>query len=144
MTREAERKRLEEMLEQVLENPTLACPRFGKKINCDGCDFDKGYDCNIAGRYANYLLDNGIGIKPPKELCEKKGDYIFVIDEGDIIKGFLALVGYDYKGEEEVIVYYEDEPHFYKFTDYGKTVFLTREEAEKALRKEDENGKATM
>ena len=115
MTREAERKRLIELFKEMYPKT-----RYFPMEECQAM-------------MADFLLDNGIGIKPPKELCEKKGDYIFVIDEGDIFKGFLALVGYDYKGEEEVIVYYEDEPHFYKFTDYGKTVFLTREEAEKAL-----------
>ena len=77
MNREAERKRLVELLYKVQQ---MRMMRQGI------------WEC------AEFLLDNGIGIKPPKELCEKKGDYIFVIDEGDIFKGFLALVGYDYKG----------------------------------------------
>ena len=90
---------------------------------------------------ADHLLDNGIGVKPPIELCKRKGDYIFVIDDDEVIEVLLCLVHYDGEGEDEIVVYDEwsDKHRFYKFADIGKTVFLTREEAEAMLKGGEDN-----
>ena len=84
------------------------------------------------------------------ELPCKVGDIVYVIDEYDlevnrcIIENFLICAGktlyfranyYVQKGEEleELVDEYDLEE-----SDIGKTVFFTKEQAEQALRKEDE------
>ncbi len=86
---------------------------------------------NILGNFADHILADGIGVKPPIELCKCKGDYIFVIDDGEVIEVLLCLVHYNSEGEDEIVVSDEwsNKLLFYKFADCGKTVFLTREEA---------------
>lgn len=133
MTREAERKRLVELLQ------SKSCWYNDCETGCDKCGNVGLCDRDIE-IIADHLLDNGIGIKPPIELCKRKGDYIFVIDDDEVIEVMLCLVHYNSEGEDEIVVADEwgDRQLFYKFADYGKTVFTSREDAEKALRKEDE------
>lgn len=111
MNREAERKRLVELLNEATDK--------------NGIYLDK---------IADYLLDRSIGVRPPKELLQNMGGYIYIIDEGDVIETTLFMVGYDEEGNDIVVSMAEGERYINCFTDFGKTVFLTREEAEKALK----------
>ena len=92
---------------------------------------------------ADYLLANGV-IVPP---C-KVGDVVYVTDifEGmiadcEVIKvecfagEGVALI--EYKAPKEDVVYSYECPD----TEIGETVFLTKEEAENALKERSENGK---
>jgi len=103
----------------------------------------------ICGVYADYLLANGV-IVPP---C-KVGDTVYVQNRksGTVTSIHQNLVGKE-EGRWVVTAWFENyygdtkiegfecgaNKTFY-FADFGKTVFLTREEAEAALavRKEDE------
>ena len=85
---------------------------------------------NLAEVIADYLLDNGV-IVPP---C-KVGDTVYSIVEGID----LVLVGevYEYVVGREHFVFRSTRKGYFTLdfteSDIGKTVFLTREEAEKAL-----------
>lgn len=126
MNRESERKRLVELLRE-------SSKKIGEYI--DSAENLPSVD-EILGMRADHLLDNGIGIKPPIELCKRKGDYIFVIDDDEVIEVLLCLVQYDSEGEDDIVVYDEwsDKIQSYKFADIGKTVFTSREEAEAKLK----------
>ena len=127
MNRESERKRLVEKLSYApLDRFTVG---------------DR-YSIGTIQKIADHLLDNGIGIKPPIELCRRRGDYIFVIDDGEITEGLLCLVHYNSEGEDEIVVSDEwsNKLLFYKFADYGKTVFPSREDAVKALKERKMRG----
>jgi hypothetical protein len=101
----------------------------------------------LEGRLADYLLKNGV-IVPP---C-KVGQTVFrIITMGTGVKK--KSVTHELNGFS-VVKYKETQKRFIRdievtknnFIDvcesYGKTVFLTREEAEKALAERSENGKS--
>lgn len=96
---------------------------------------------------AEYLLANGVVVPP----C-KVGDTVYELKEnGKIVKGIAQSIHQNLVGKEQgrwIVTswfddYYADSKeagfecgtHLYSsFTDLGKTVFLTREEAERALK----------
>ena len=85
-----------------------------------------GTDKSFAEVYADYLLEKGVIVLP----C-KVGDTIYRC--GDPIKKV-----YEWEIEHvelyfDEIVFVDDSDNEFTAADIGKTVFLTREEAEKAL-----------
>lgn len=85
--------------------------------------------------------DGRCAILPLKELFQRLGDDVFIIQDGIIFEAFLGFVGYTTDGDECIDTVYdlgcEDEERFlFKFSDVGKTVFPTREAAEDALKGE--------
>ena len=77
---------------------------------------------------------------PCKEFFSMLGGDVYAIDDDEVLGVLLCGVGYDPDGIDFIdAVYapgYEDEKGFtFRFSDVGKTVFLTREEAEAALEK---------
>lgn len=94
------------------------------------------------GQYADYLLENGV-IVPP---C-KVGDTVWYLNKHPHIALFQNSV---YKAEvvrivtthlgTSIVIQIKSEGccEIPDISDWGKTVFLTKEEAEQALRKEDE------
>ena len=113
----------------------------------------KGANCDLEreGLFADYLLANGV-IVPP---C-KVGDTVYEAKgNGKIVKGIVESIHQNLVGSEAgrwIVTswfdnYYADSKiagfecgtHLYSaFDDFGKTVFLTREEAEQALKGGDE------
>lgn len=81
------------------------------------------------GALADYLIENGV-IVPP---C-KVGDTVYTILRGKIF--CYTVLEYSIRGECNS-VYAENDRDFldFPFAELGKTVFLTREEAEQALLK---------
>lgn len=90
-------------------------------------------DCTLSESIADDLLADGVIVLP----C-KIGDTVYWIDGECISEGFITT-----------ILMVSDEINYTALTDYGeeiefedfeigKTVFLTKEEAEDALRKENE------
>lgn len=93
---------------------------------------------------AQHLLNEGV-IVPP---C-KIGDTVFIIDEGDegsepyVLDVVITAYGYDISGFWATLnlpLGLKMSAHFGERM-FGKSVFLTREEAEKALEERSENGK---
>ena len=80
-----------------------------------------------ADKIADYLLENGV-IVPP---C-KVGDVIYDIRNGKVFGGKIIMTSYF--GDSFTFV---ATGGYYIFTDIGKTVFLTKEEAEQKLRKDE-------
>jgi hypothetical protein len=78
---------------------------------------------------ADYLLANGV-IVPP---C-KVGDSIFRVCDGEIWEWIIAMA---YVHPEETI-YVDDSENEFGVEDIGKTVFLTKSQAEEALKNEQE------
>ena len=91
---------------------------------------------NWAETIADYLLANGVIILPynlhlPKELYR----HMFDEDKNKVV--VKCKVGKN-TGYGFSLIHYRDGREWeYKYTSIGKTVFLTREEAEQALRKEE-------
>jgi hypothetical protein len=93
---------------------------------------------------ADYLLDNGV-IVPPCKVGDKayhltSVDTLDELNVAEIFEGKVSSVSI----EDKVWIFcrYDNGLNFwYTESDFGKTVFLTREEAEKALAERSENGK---
>ena len=96
---------------------------------CDGCiGMGKGFSC-FYHYQADYLLANGV-IVPP---C-KVGDTVYSI-EGKTVKSHI-IEGIQVWRDGEITVKYGWRNQAYEVKSaraFGKTVFLTREEAEAAL-----------
>lgn len=111
------------------------------------------YAGNIGlGQIADYLLEHGVIVLP----C-KVGDTVYELDEdGRIVKGIVQSIRQNLIRNKQgrwIVTswlddYYVDlngtrfprEAHLYSpFSSFGETVFLTREEAEKALKEREEN-----
>ena len=96
--------------------------------------------CKLAENIADDLLENGV-IAPPV----KEGTEVYAVTYNPytlthkICRGYVSCIDIRSTGEYTIICHQglDDEPYFDKivgrFDDYGKTIFLTREEAEKAL-----------
>lgn len=103
---------------------------------------NKVFDCE-------YYKDKSlISELPCKEIFEKIGDSIYCID-GDVeevIEVLVYLIEFDYKGEvwiKTVTFKFNKElgtEYHFLISEIGKTVFLSREEAERALEEREKNG----
>lgn len=96
------------------------------------CDTNNGWvDEAPAEKFADYLLENGVTVLP----CNVS-DAVYWIDGECISEGFITTI---LMASDEInytaLAYYGEEIEFEDF-EIGKTVFLTKEEAEKALEKE--------
>lgn len=84
-------------------------------------------ECENGGKLADHLLANGV-IVP---IC-KLGDTIYRIgDNGKIYGDWEITLIQAYPDET---LYVDDSDNYFVESDIGKTVFLTREEAERALK----------
>lgn len=67
------------------------------------------------------------------ELPCKIGDTVYVIENNEIIEDFVDQIGIGYYCDGENIYQMDGIKTDWYFSDIGKTVFLTREEAERVL-----------
>ena len=98
---------------------------------CVTCAED-GYKCppSLEEFFADYLLENGVIVPPCKKgdtmYCD--GKYFADHCEGEVMRFPVDIVRTEvcstFRGEIDMI---------FDFKDFGKTVFLTKEQAEKAL-----------
>lgn len=112
-----------------------------EKIQCEGCRRScKGLNDCIANVQAEHLLANGV-IVPP---C-KVGDTVYHLTSVDthaelgvieIFEGKVCSVSKDEKDLWLFCRYDNGLNYWYTEMEIGKTVFLTREEAEQALKGE--------
>ena len=90
-----------------------------------------GTDKSFAEVYADYLLANGVIIPPVKV-----GDTVYYIYNNTIIEYQVNTI-IIYKYSQRIVVWGRSQ--YFEFSDFGKTVFLTREEAKKALEEMKKN-----
>lgn len=98
-----------------------------------GRRFDVQYSDGTIAHIADHLIANGV-ILPP---C-KVGDKVWVINKKDIYDCSVYGISIDYKSAWFTFLCGGVFPEFkekkiYYLTEFGQAVFLTREEAEKAL-----------
>ena len=91
----------------------------------------KGANCDLEreGLFADYLLANGV-IVPP---C-KVGDTVWFIRNNTILPTMAKWIETNTYGWCVCCEYPPMSTFSFRFDDFGKTVFITREEAEQALR----------
>ena len=121
-----ERERLIELLKSdSCDSPMLCDP------NCKYASLKRCYE----ERTADYLLENNVFVAPVTE-----GDSVYIILLGhilpfDVISVSLFRKALIFKAQHGLNLTW-----VFKMEDFGKTVFLTREEAEKALKESEDNG----
>ena len=102
-----------------------------------------GYDFNSLERIVEHLLSNGVIIPPCKVgdtvygiwSCGKHGKSIAEFEVAHIDINYLPEIEISFRKKTTTGYYY-----FAKLCDIGKTVFFTKEEAEKALAERETDG----
>ena len=121
-----ERERLIELLMQG----DIAAAKQGV-FNCCMCRRE-------AETIADYLLENGV-IAPPVQV----GATVYCTDSYRHLIKPLEIIGFEVDYTKRICKYYcsggDYTPAWFKPAEMGKTVFLTREEAEKALEEREDN-----
>ena len=114
-------------------------------------------DCICYSGCSGILNDFGMRLNPAREVCDrfedharfvelpcKVGDMIYVIEdiagEWKIIKDHVETIGIGYYADGVNLYQFDGIKTDGYFEDFGKTVFLTREEAEQALKEREGNG----
>lgn len=113
------KKRLMDLLEQhcLVRSDVIECSAGKEIVECSDC-------------LATWLIENGV-IVPPCKVRDKvffAGDDYSIIDEGTV-----HGVSKDHTSIWVFCRYESGLSYYHKADDFGKTVFLTREEAERAL-----------
>lgn len=124
-----DRERLIDLIKDLAPDLVAKCP--------DACDTCTHGDC--VGKLADHLLANGI-IVPP---C-KVGDTVYFPVETDgecepyVEVGTVFAIGIGEMYTMWISARYESDLKYYHTSDdFGKTVFLTKEEAEQALKERE-------
>ena len=121
-----ERERLIELLMQG----DIAAAKQGV-FNCCMCKRE-------AEILADFLLENGV-IVPPVQV----GATVYCTDSYRHLIKPLEIIGFEVDYTKRICKYYcsggDYTPAWFNPAEIGKTVFLTREEAEKALKESEEN-----
>ena len=118
-----ERERLIELLKtDSCESPMLCDP------NCKYANLKRCYE----ERTADYLLKNGVIVPPVKV-----GATVYCTDSYRHLIKPLEIIGFEVDYTKRICKYYcsggDYTPAWFKPAEISKTIFLTREEAEKAL-----------
>lgn len=130
------RDRLIELLKEIEKNPRVRCPKYDD-LTCEGCKYDLDKECDIAAIAADHLLAEGV-IVPPCKVGQTVYRVSFVHKTTEMlnVEGFLRNLA-SWKAHCTKFIpswLGNQKEHFYiSFSSFGKTVFLTCEEAEKAL-----------
>ena len=128
----SDRDRPIELLKETETNPEKTCPHY-LEADCFKCPYDKGEDCDHEARKADFLLANGV-IVPPIEV----GQTVWI----------LFSIEKTVESREVESIMRRQKSWTMRFTNgdcftvwdnaedeyFGKTVFLTKEEAEEKLK----------
>lgn len=97
---------------------------------CRNCDFDRLEKLAEADRDGRLVV---LPVRPA--LTQSIGSMLYIIEDGEIVEDSLceALVGMGSNGEINIFYATLTDQISFEQADIGKTVFLTREAAEKAL-----------
>lgn len=132
------RDRLIKLIDYILEHPEKTCLQFHR--GCSGCKYEE-LDCCKADRIADYLLENCV-IVPP---C-KVGDKVWLIKsinwqhtEFEIKDGKVSMIQQKANKSWKFRITENHSVQDFTVDKLGKTVFLTREKAEKALKGSENN-----
>lgn len=144
-----DRERLIELFEQMDINPEITCPKPNDVESCKTCKYAiSEWLCDMRARKADYLLANGV-IVPP---C-KVGDDVYYIIDGKI-QALSVKYGTFVGNNITMSAKCKDESDMceagcwldgktcgigFDYSHIGKTIFLTKEEAEQALKERDGN-----
>ena len=121
---------MRERLIQLISNADEECKHSKDCKSCSG--YGKGSQC-MNYHIADYLLENGVVVPP----C-KVGTRVYSIALGKVYEWDICSYTVDLEGISFINLAFMEGNNLYSNTysieDIGKTVFLSREEAERALK----------
>lgn len=133
------------LLKKLDAHPEITCPR--PEGNCHGCEYEIDENrCDQFARKADYLISNGVIALPVKP-----GDTVYSYNEYfGVLPYLVGNFHIGYMGKEEDCLHWEAAAYAaetdellddidFDLEDIGKDIFLTREEAEKALKERENN-----
>ena len=132
------RDRLIELFKKIEKEPAITCPAYKTDKTCKDCKYSINDSlCNHIERQVDYLLANGVVVPP----CEV-GDTVYFLHYGEILTATVISIETNYYTDPNLwltIEYYSKSigRNSYKSRIdlmLNKTVFLTKEEAERALK----------
>ena len=130
------RERLIELFKKIKKEPAITCPVYKTDKTCKGCKYSiNDFLCNHIERQVDYLLANGVIVPPCKvgdtiyQLCKGYKSYVleYEVIEISILEDFIDIIA----SSKKCPFAYPDR---FSSEQFGKTVFLTKEEAEQALK----------
>lgn len=124
---------MNDMRERLIELLTDNLPRIGEWPKCDNPLQYK--DDEIVERLAYHLLANGVIIPP----C-KVGDTVYRLVACPLRVSRFTWEIVEIKIFADEIHFVDDSDNVFVADEIGKTVFLTREEAERALKERGQGG----
>ena len=103
---------------------------------CQNCDLDRLEKLAEADKAGRLVV---LPVRPV--LTQSIGSMLYIIEEGEIVEDSLceALVGMGSNGEINIFYTTLSDQISFEQADIGKTVFLTRDEAAKALEEEKDD-----
>ena len=128
------RDRLVELMEDII----LSC----KSSLCVDCEhLNVGYPHCMGVHFVDHLIENGVVCLP----C-KVGDTVYYLDGMTLVETKVHCISfggrYSTYSQGQIHTYDSDKDNItVKIEQFGKTVFLTREEAEQKLKGGVDNGK---
>lgn len=136
MQTEKQRERLVELITEFEKNEKVRCPKYDEPT-CDGCEYDLGDECDKTSIFSDYLMSNNVVVLP----C-KAGNTVWCLNEYPKKEVFECLVSSIEMGRSSNVIIIDrvvgkftlQRCRGYYFDDFGKTVFLSREEAENVLK----------
>ena len=136
-----ERERLIELIEAGTRIAYDRSLEDVKRIVKENHHFNSATDrtVSVSEMVADYLLENGVIVMPVKI-----GEVVYEIYDDEIIEARINRIDIyedvvDIYTQTEIFDDFDDDDWF-SLTDIGKTLFITREEAEKALKESEDNG----
>ena len=128
------RDRLIELYKKIEKEPAITCPAYKTDKTCKDCQYSINDSlCNHIERQVDYLLANGVVALPCKVgqlvYCIIRGTYHCQLMHGTVLRVEIS--------KDRGSFYVSINGYFgqhYTFTDVGKNVFFTREEADRALK----------
>ena len=135
-----ERERLIELIEAGTRIAYDRSLEDVKRIVKENHHFNSATDrtVSVSEMVADFLLENGV-IVPPVQV----GATVYCTDSYRHLIKPLEIIGFEVDYTKRICKYYcsggDYTPAWFNTAEIGKTVFLTREEAEKALKEREQN-----
>ena len=141
-----DRERLIELFEEIEKDPAITCPHYKTDKTCDECKYTiNNFMCNHTERTVDYLLANGVTVLPlpigsTVYEIRARGNRPTLYGSRKVDFSIINRLYFESAIAQKLELYVK-EKSFVKYdkTRWNKTVFLTKEEAEQALKEREKN-----
>ena len=125
-------ERLMELLQDIDHYPEKTCPKYESGEECGDCKYklDTAMGCDIYARKVDYMIGKGVIIPP---VMVNIFAY-FCSQNKKVQEGYIERITINKNGMHIAVCYDGIRFKVFEPCDFGKTVFLTKEEAKQALK----------